>query len=111
MTDWSILESRMDAAAFRTFAADAILQPADGTDSRTVRAIVTPEVQRIGEGGYLTVRSEIQVQQSEVAQPAKGDRYTAPAGQTLPGLALDQAWKVDKYEPSGNVWVLIVRKA
>lgn len=100
MTAWNTLESRMDAAAFRTFGVDAELQAFGESNPRTVRIILSHDIQRIGEGGYLEVHSEIQVSRDEMEQPAKGDSYTV-AG---------QIWKVDSYEPRPGRWVLVVRR-
>lgn len=101
MTAWTDLDARMDAAAFRSFGIDAVLQPAGGGAAVNVRAIFAADAQRIGEGGYVEERPEIQVSRTEVAQPAKGDRYTI-GGET---------WEVDNYEPRGGRWLLVVRKA
>lgn len=100
MTDWPDLEARMDAATFRVFAVDAEIQPANGLATYAARAIVTPDARVVGEGGYLEVRSEIQVHKDDAAQPAKGDLYTVDG----------TAWRVDRYEPKGARWILIVRK-
>ena len=92
--------SSHDQVLFDRLAVDADYQPAGGGAAQTVRVIVTPNARRVGEGGYLEVRSEIQVRGSDVAQPAKGDRCQVGS----------EVWRVDRWEPKGGRWILVVRR-
>lgn len=92
---------RMFRALLARFGREAQWQPVIGGEPQTVRVIFSPDAQRIGKGGYLTVRHEIQVLSADVAQPAKGDSYQIDADK----------WLVDSWEPDGEIWTLIMRRA
>jgi len=108
--DLSTARANHEAVIFDRFGVDAFIHPRDGSNPRAVRIRVHPDVERLGDGGYVEVRSEVQVRRVEVDQPEKGDRYTAPEGESLPGLQAGQSWVVDDYEPSRDRWIQTVRK-
>lgn len=92
---------RAAAPAMLSVLGDAAEYRVSGTgDPLALMAIDSPEVQSVGQSGFVELRHEISIERTAVAAPARGDTLTIG----------DATFFVQQHEPDGPFWRLIVRQ-
>lgn len=77
-------------------------RPDNGSEPIALRAIDSPEVQVVGQSGFVEQRHEISIERAAVAAPERGDAVVfTERGETF---------YVQHVEPDGPFWRLIVRQ-